>query len=48
MKNLTNLISEKIKSYTEMLSLDSEKLFFYYQRSWATITKNKEYVISVE
>ena len=42
MKNLSNLISEKIKINTEMLSLDNEKISFYYQRSWATITKNEE------
>ena len=33
MKNLANLVSEKIKLYTEMLSLDNEKLSFFYQRS---------------
>ena len=42
MKNISNLVSEKIKLYTEMLSLDSEQLSFFYQRSWATITKHKE------
>ena len=42
MKNLVNLISEKIKLYTEMLSLDNNQLSFFYQRSWATITKTKE------
>ena len=42
MKNLANLVSEKIKLYTEMLSLDNEKLSFFYQRSWATITQTKE------
>ena len=25
-----------------MLSLDNEKLYFFYQRSWATITRSKE------
>ena len=44
MKNLSNLISEKIKLYTAMLSLNNEKLYFYYQRTWATITKNKEQI----
>ena len=44
MKNLAYLVSEKIKLYTEMLRLDNEKLHFYYQRSWATITKNKEHI----
>ena len=42
MKNLSNLVSEKIKLYTKMLSLNNEKLSFFYQRSWATITKTKE------
>ena len=42
MKKLSNLIGEKIKVYTEMLSLDNEKLCFFYQRSWATITRMKE------
>ena len=42
MKNLANLISEKIKLYTKMLNLDNKKLSFFYQRSWATITKAKE------
>ncbi|PPR45863.1 MAG: hypothetical protein CFH18_00701 [Alphaproteobacteria bacterium MarineAlpha5_Bin8] len=42
MNNLTNLISQKIKLYTEMLSLDNDKLIFFYQRSWATITKTNE------
>ena len=44
MKNLAYLVSEKIKLYTEMLRLNNEKLHFYYQRSWATITKNKEHI----
>ena len=44
MKNLSNLISERIKLYTAMLSLNNEKLYFYYQRTWATITKNKEQI----
>ena len=42
MENLANLVSEKIKLYTEMLCLDNNQLSFFYQRSWATITKSKE------
>jgi len=42
MKNLSILISQKIKLYTEMLGLNNDKLCFYYQRSWATITKTNE------
>ena len=44
MKNLVSLVSEKIKLYTEMLCIDNEKLSFFYQRSWATITKTKEQI----
>lgn len=42
MHKIAKLIGEKIKVYTEMLSLDNEKLHFYYQRSWATITRKEE------
>ena len=42
MKNISKLVSEKVKLYTQMLNLDNNKLSFFYQRSWATITKNKE------
>ena len=42
MKKLASLIAEKVKAYTEMLSLDNDKLCFFYQRSWATITRTKE------
>tara|TARA_Y100001960_G_C14721459_1_gene852617 strand:+ start:1038 stop:1727 length:690 start_codon:yes stop_codon:yes gene_type:complete len=42
MINVAKLVSEKVKLYTQMLNLDNDKLSFYYQRSWATITKNKE------
>ena len=42
MKNISKKVSEKVKSYTTMLNLDNDKLSFFYQRSWATITKNKE------
>ena len=44
MNNLSNLVSKKIKLYTEMLCIDNEKLSFFYQRSWATITKTKEQI----
>ena len=30
MKKLANLVSDKIKLYTEMLSLNNEKLYFFY------------------
>ena len=42
MKKLASLIAEKVKAYTEMLSLDNDKLCFFYQRSWATITRTRE------
>ena len=42
MKKLARLIAEKVKAYTEMLSIDNDKLCFFYQRSWATITRVKE------
>ena len=42
MHNLANLIGQKIKIYTNMLNLDNDKLSFFYQRTWATITKKKE------
>ena len=42
MSNLVKIISSKIKMYTDSLNLDNEKLSFFYQRSWATVTKNKE------
>ena len=42
MKTLARLIAEKIKAYTEMLNIDNDKLCFFYQRSWATITRTKE------
>ena len=45
MHKLANLIGEKIKKYTEMLSLDNEKIFFFYQRSWATITRKEERIL---
>ena len=42
MHKLSRLISEKIKNYVEMLNIDSKKLDFYFQRSWATITREAE------
>ena len=42
MIKLASLIAEKVKAYTEMLSLDNDKLCFFYQRSWATITRTRE------
>jgi len=39
---LTKLIGEKIKAYTSLLNINNEKLDFYFQRSWATITHTEE------
>ena len=44
MKTLARLIAEKIKAYTEMLSIDNDKLCFFYQRSWATVSRKNEYI----
>ena len=41
-QKLEQLISEKIKLYIEMLDIESNKLDFFYQRSWATITRKAE------
>ena len=42
MLKLSKLIGEKIRLYTEMLSLDNKKILFFFQRSWATITRKEE------
>ena len=42
MKKISKLIGEKIKMYSEMLGLNNQKLSFFYQRSWATITRKSE------
>jgi len=42
MHHLAILIGEKIKAYTEMLSIENKKIDFFYQRSWATITRKQE------
>ena len=34
-------IGNKIKEYIESLSLNSSELNFYFQRAWATVTKNQ-------
>ena len=41
-EKLFDLISLKVKKYTEIIGLNNDKLDCYYQRAWATITKNKE------
>jgi hypothetical protein len=39
MQKLEKLISTKIRLYAEMLDINTSKLEFFYQRSWATITR---------
>lgn len=39
---LFELISTKIKEYTKVIGINPDQLDFYYQRSWATISRNKE------
>ena len=41
-EKLFNLISLSIKKYTECLGINNEKIDFYYQRAWATVTRNGE------
>lgn len=39
---LFSLISKEIKAYTEVIGIHSEKIDFYYQRAWATISRKGE------
>jgi uncharacterized protein (TIGR02466 family) len=41
-KELHRLIGEKIRLYAEGLGVDSEMIDFYYQRSWATVSREGE------
>ena len=41
-EKLFNLISLNIKKYTECLGINNEKIDFYYQRGWATISRSGE------
>lgn len=41
-KKLFELISAKIKEYTKVIGINAEYLDFYYQRAWATISRNQE------
>ena len=42
MQKLEKLISTKIRLYAEMLDINTSKLEFFYQRSWATYTENEQ------
>ncbi len=41
-KNLSNKISNSILRYLEALEINTNLLDIYYQRSWATFTKNEQ------
>ena len=41
-KNISNKISAVIKEYLKALSINTEMLDIYYQRSWATYTENEQ------
>ena len=41
-KNLANKISETIIKYLQILEINTDILDIYYQRSWATFTKNEQ------
>lgn len=41
-QKLFNLISTNIRKYTEIIGLNNDKVNFYYQRAWATISRNSE------
>jgi len=43
-EKLFNLISASIKKYTELLGINNEKIDFYYQRAWATISRKDGYI----
>ena len=40
--NLAELVEKKIKTYSKLLHINNEKLEFYHQRTWATITRKTE------
>tara|TARA_B100000963_G_C22598329_1_gene658985 strand:+ start:1219 stop:1896 length:678 start_codon:yes stop_codon:yes gene_type:complete len=41
-KNLAKKISESVIKYLQLLEINSNLLDIYYQRSWATFTKNEQ------
>ena len=41
-EKLFDLISSNIKRYTEIIGLNNNKIDFYYQRAWATISSSNE------
>ena len=43
-EKLFRLIALNIKKYTEFLGVSNDKIDFYYQRAWATISRNGEYI----
>jgi uncharacterized protein (TIGR02466 family) len=45
-KKLFSLISLSIKKYTNIIGLNNDKFDFYYQRSWATISRSNENIFA--
>ena len=43
-KDLSKLIGEKLRLYTEIFEIDNQKVNFYIQRSWPTITRKNEHI----
>ena len=43
-EKLFNEISKNIYNYLDLLFIDYSKLDLYFQRSWATISKEKEFI----
>ena len=43
-KKLFSLISLHIKEYAKIIGLNTDKIDFYYQRAWATISRKGEYI----
>ncbi|MBI29583.1 MAG: hypothetical protein CMI95_06850 [Pelagibacteraceae bacterium] len=41
-KNLSKKIGEKILLYVEALNIDTKQLKFYFQKSWATVTRKEQ------
>ena len=41
-----NLCPLNIKKYTKLLGINNDQIDFFYQRAWATISRNGEYIAS--
>jgi hypothetical protein len=42
--NLSRKVGDTIRSYVEMLGIDSAQADFFLQRSWATVTRRSEQI----